>query len=94
MQVSKLGFGCRRLTGKCNESLVSQDFANSIIKHAFDKGITFFDTADLYGPYTNEILVGKVAELRIIYACISKINDSMFCCTLVDFQIAGIEAVA
>ncbi|XP_050374575.1 probable aldo-keto reductase 1 [Argentina anserina] len=61
-EVSKLGFGCRRLTGTYNESLVSEEFANSIIKHAFDNGITFFDTADLYGPHTNEILVGKALK--------------------------------
>ena len=33
----------------------------SIIKHAFSKGITFFDTSDIYGTdHANEILVGKV----------------------------------
>lgn len=33
----------------------------SIIKHAFGKGITFFDTSDVYGTdHANEILVGKV----------------------------------
>ena len=92
MQVSKLGFGCRRLIGTYNESLVSQEFANSIIKHAFDRGITFFDTADHYGPDTNEVLVGKVAELRIMHFK----NNSMFdvLLYLVDFEIAGIETVA
>jgi aryl-alcohol dehydrogenase-like predicted oxidoreductase len=36
-----------------------------VIRHAFEKGITFFDTADMYGPYTNEILVGKaIKEFR------------------------------
>ncbi|KAM5561253.1 putative aldo-keto reductase 1 [Rosa sericea] len=61
-EVSKLGFGCRRLTGTYNEAVVSEEFALSIIKHAFDKGITFFDTADLYGPHTNEVLVGKALK--------------------------------
>lgn len=59
LQVSKLGFGCMGLSGSFNDP-VSDDVGISIIKHAFEKGITFFDTADLYGHKTNEILVGKV----------------------------------
>ena len=31
-----------------------------LIQYAVDEGITFLDTSDVYGPYTNEILVGKV----------------------------------
>uniref|UniRef100_A0A2N9EEH9 NADP-dependent oxidoreductase domain-containing protein n=1 Tax=Fagus sylvatica TaxID=28930 RepID=A0A2N9EEH9_FAGSY len=34
----------------------------SVIKHAFSKGITFFDTSDAYGPQTNEILLGKALK--------------------------------
>ena len=49
------------LSGAYN-SPVSDDVGISIIKHAFDRGITFFDTSDLYGPHTNEILVGKVSS--------------------------------
>ncbi|MBA0827206.1 hypothetical protein Goarm_011999, partial [Gossypium armourianum] len=39
---------------------VSDEVGIAIIKHAFERGITHFDTADFYGPKTNEILVGKV----------------------------------
>ncbi|MBA0646957.1 hypothetical protein Goklo_014879, partial [Gossypium klotzschianum] len=39
---------------------VSDDVGIMIIKHAFEEGITFFDTTDLYGHKTNEILVEKV----------------------------------
>lgn len=59
-QVSKLGFGCMGLTGIYNSPL-SEEEVTSIIKDAFAKGITFFDTADVYGAHTNEILVGKVS---------------------------------
>ncbi|XP_024032378.1 probable aldo-keto reductase 1 [Morus notabilis] len=38
---------------------VPEEVGISIIKHAFNKGITFFDTSDIYGPHTNEVLVGK-----------------------------------
>ncbi|KAL5136105.1 putative aldo-keto reductase 1 [Glycine soja] len=60
-RVSKLGFGCLGLTGAYNEPLPEQD-GISIIKYAFSKGITFFDTADVYGAGANEILLGKALK--------------------------------
>nr|KJB26530.1 hypothetical protein B456_004G245900 [Gossypium raimondii] len=50
LEVSKLGFGCM------------DDVGIMIIKHAFEEGITFFDTTDLYGHKTNEILVEKTLK--------------------------------
>ncbi|KDO45067.1 hypothetical protein CISIN_1g019147mg [Citrus sinensis] len=61
LEVSKLGYGCMSLSG-CYNSPLSEEDGISIIKHAFSKGITFFDTADKYGPYTNEILLGKALK--------------------------------
>ncbi|KAE8664684.1 putative aldo-keto reductase 3 [Hibiscus syriacus] len=61
LEVSKLGFGCFGLTGGYNDP-VPDDVGISIIKHAFHRGITFFDTSDIYGPHTNEILVGKALK--------------------------------
>ncbi|XP_050383773.1 probable aldo-keto reductase 1 [Argentina anserina] len=58
-EVSKLGFGCTGFTGINNSAPVSEELALSVIKHAFDRGITFFDTSDICGPHTNEVLVGK-----------------------------------
>ena len=50
------------LTGIYNDP-VPVEVGISIIKHAFDQGITFFDTADVYGPNNaNELLVGKVND--------------------------------
>ena len=43
---------------------VPEEVGVSIIKHAFSKGITFFDTSDIYGPHLNEILLGKVNTLE------------------------------
>ncbi|KAJ0079131.1 hypothetical protein Patl1_23321 [Pistacia atlantica] len=60
-EVSKLGFGCMGLTGIYNDP-VPEEVGISIIKHAFDQGITFFDTSDAYGPHTNELLVGKALK--------------------------------
>ena len=59
IQVSKLGFGCMGLTGVYNAP-VPEETGIAIIRHAFEAGITFFDTADAYGPHTNEVLLGKV----------------------------------
>ncbi|XP_021773165.1 probable aldo-keto reductase 1 isoform X2 [Chenopodium quinoa] len=61
LEVSKLGFGCMGLSGVYNAP-VSETDGISIIKDAFNKGITFFDTADVYGASTNEVLVGKALK--------------------------------
>lgn len=74
-KVSKLGFGCAGLSGFYNAP-VPEDDGISIIKHAFSKGITFFDTSDAYGPKTNEVLVGKVGNinLHLVYTCSALFN--------------------
>ncbi|XP_023914038.1 probable aldo-keto reductase 1 [Quercus suber] len=61
LEVSKLGFGCMSLTGVYNSPL-SEENGIAVIKHAFSKGITFFDSADIYGPHINEILLGKALK--------------------------------
>jgi aryl-alcohol dehydrogenase-like predicted oxidoreductase len=54
------------LSGTYNSPLSEED-GISVIKHAFSKGITFFDTADAYGPYSNEILIGKVNDTNFSF---------------------------
>ncbi|GMH07807.1 hypothetical protein Nepgr_009647 [Nepenthes gracilis] len=61
LEVSKLGFGCTGLTGVHNAPISEED-GISIIRDAFNKGITFFDTADVLGATTNEVLVGKALK--------------------------------
>ncbi|PQQ17260.1 putative aldo-keto reductase 1 [Prunus yedoensis var. nudiflora] len=61
LEVSKLGFGCMGLTGVYNSPVADED-GISIIKDAFSKGITFFDTSDVYGPHLNEVLIGKALK--------------------------------
>ncbi|PON87136.1 Aldo/keto reductase/potassium channel subunit beta [Trema orientale] len=58
LEVSNLGLG---LSG-INIPPVPEEEGISMIKYAFSKGITFFDTADSYGPFSNEILVGKALK--------------------------------
>ena len=60
-----MGFGCLGLTGVYNDP-VSEEEGISIIKYAFSKGITFFDTADVYGANANELLVGKVLMIILL----------------------------
>ncbi|XP_021621551.1 perakine reductase-like [Manihot esculenta] len=61
LEVSKLGFGCMGLSGGYNVP-VPEEVGISIIKEAFNRGITFFDTADIYGFNANEILIGKALK--------------------------------
>ncbi|XP_061337103.1 perakine reductase-like isoform X2 [Gastrolobium bilobum] len=62
LEVSRLGFGCGGLSGYYNAPL-SHEAGCSIIKEAFNKGITFFDTSDFYGRnHDNEFMVGKALK--------------------------------
>ncbi|XVF38292.1 hypothetical protein REPUB_Repub20aG0088100 [Reevesia pubescens] len=62
LEVSRLGFGCGGLSGMYNAPL-SHEEGCSVIKEAFSKGITFFDTSDLYGDdHDNEIMIGKALK--------------------------------
>lgn len=58
LEVSAIGFGCMGLNyGYAN--IVSKQEGISLLKAAYEDGVTFFDTAEIYGPYTNEELVGE-----------------------------------
>ncbi|XP_047159645.1 probable aldo-keto reductase 1 [Vigna umbellata] len=61
LEVSKLGLGCMNISGAYTDP-VSDDEGISLIKYAFDHGITFFDTADIYGAKANEVLIGKALK--------------------------------
>ncbi len=61
LEVSALGFGCMGLNFGDTTAVTKQD-AIKLIRHAFDKGVTFFDTAEAYGPFSNEEIVGEALE--------------------------------
>lgn len=58
LEVSSLGLGCMGLSFGYGPATDKQD-AIKLIRSAFDSGITFFDTAEAYGPFTNEKLIGE-----------------------------------
>jgi aryl-alcohol dehydrogenase-like predicted oxidoreductase len=58
LEVSALGFGCMGISFGYGPT-TSRDEGIAIIRAAVDRGITFFDTAEAYGPYANEELVGE-----------------------------------
>ncbi len=58
LEVSAIGFGCMGLNYAYSNTLNKKD-SISLIREAVERGVTFFDTAEMYGPYTNEELVGE-----------------------------------
>jgi aryl-alcohol dehydrogenase-like predicted oxidoreductase len=64
LNVSALGFGCMGLNFGYGPGLGKPE-AIQLIREAFDAGVTFFDTAEAYGPFTNEEMVGEaLAPIR------------------------------
>lgn len=61
LKVSALGLGCMGMSHGYGAAADKKKMIN-LIHQAIEKGITFFDTAEVYGPYTNEELVGEVLE--------------------------------
>lgn len=61
LEVSALGLGCMGLSFGYGPATEKQE-AIKLIRTAFEKGITFFDTAECYGPFTNEELLGEALQ--------------------------------
>ncbi|HUE44096.1 MAG TPA: aldo/keto reductase [Candidatus Sulfotelmatobacter sp.] len=64
LEVSEIGLGCMGLSFGYGPA-VEKEHGIALIRAAYERGVTFFDTAEVYGPYTNEKLVGEaVAPFR------------------------------
>jgi aryl-alcohol dehydrogenase-like predicted oxidoreductase len=61
LEVSAMGFGCMGLSFGYGPALAKQQ-GIALIRAAVERGVTFFDTAEVYGPFTNEELVGESLE--------------------------------
>jgi aryl-alcohol dehydrogenase-like predicted oxidoreductase len=59
LEVSELGFGNMGLSGGHYGPGVDRAHGIRVIRDAYERGVTFFDTAEVYGPYVNEELVGE-----------------------------------
>jgi aryl-alcohol dehydrogenase-like predicted oxidoreductase len=58
LEVSAIGLGCMTMTGGYSDKPDRQEMI-LLIRTAVERGVTFFDTAEIYGPYANEDLVGE-----------------------------------
>lgn len=64
MEVSAIGLGCLPMVGYYGGKYEKKDMI-ALIRRAYDQGVTLFDTAEVYGPYTSEEWVGEaVAPFR------------------------------
>ena len=61
LEVSALGYGCMGLTSAYGAPLPKPE-ALQVIRDAFERGVTLFDTAEAYGPFSNEELLGEAVE--------------------------------
>ena len=77
LEVSAIGMGCMSLNPVYGATL-SKEEAIALLRSAHDEGVTFFDTAEAYGPLTNEILVGQA---------LSPIRDQVVIATKFGFDI-------
>ena len=58
LEVSAIGVGCMSMSFSYGPPADTQEMI-SLIRTAVERGVTFFDTAQVYGPFTNEELVGE-----------------------------------
>src|SRR5437879_3491011 len=65
LEVSAIGLGCMRMSAGHGEVAATKEEMIALLRTAVELGITFFDTAQVYGPFVNEELVGEaLASLR------------------------------
>jgi aryl-alcohol dehydrogenase-like predicted oxidoreductase len=79
LEVSAIGLGCMGLSFGYGPA-VDRQRGMSLIRAAVDRGVTFFDTAEVYGPYTNEELVGEA---------LASLRDQVVIATKFGFKIEG-----
>jgi aryl-alcohol dehydrogenase-like predicted oxidoreductase len=79
LEVSAIGLGCMGMSFSYGEPKDKQEMI-SLLRTAVDLGITFFDTAEVYGPFTNEELVGEA---------LSPVRDRVVIATKFGFDLSG-----
>ncbi|WP_107421195.1 aldo/keto reductase, partial [Streptomyces angustmyceticus] len=71
LEVGAIGLGCMPMSWGYTESQRSLDSSLRAVHTALDRGCSLLDTADMYGPFTNELLVGRVLKERRADAFVS-----------------------
>ena len=79
MEVSAIGFGCMGLSSGLGQP-VDTETGVRLIRDAVDRGVTLFDTAEVYGPFANEELVGEA---------LAPLRDRVVIATKFGFRIEG-----
>jgi aryl-alcohol dehydrogenase-like predicted oxidoreductase len=64
LEVSAIGLGCMGMSQSYGPPPGDKSAMISLIRSAVDRGVTFFDTAEVYGPFANEELVGEALAPR------------------------------
>ena len=59
---SEIGLGCMSFTGAYHDSAPDRSDSIAVVRRAADLGVTFFDTAEVYGPFLNEDIVGEALQ--------------------------------
>jgi len=77
LEVSAIGLGCMGLSFGLGPATDKKE-AIAVIRSAIDRGVTLFDTAEAYGPFVNEELVGEALE---------PVRDQVLVCTKFGFKI-------
>jgi aryl-alcohol dehydrogenase-like predicted oxidoreductase len=87
LKVSAIGFGCMGLNFSYSHAL-SKEESIKLIRQAVERGVTFFDTAEVYGPFTNEAIVGEaLAPFRGQVVIATKFGFN-----IVDGKMAGMNS--
>src|SRR3989454_10447907 len=65
LEVSAVGLGCMGMSFGYGPAADKQEMI-SLLRSAVERGVTFFDTAEVYGPFTNEELVGEALAFLLL----------------------------
>src|ERR1700754_974874 len=79
LEVSELGFGCMSISANYGPA-ADRDKGITVIRTAHERGVTLFDTAEVYGPFTNEDLVGEA---------LAPVRDEVVIATKFGFDMAA-----
>jgi hypothetical protein len=76
LEVSEIGFGCMSISANYGPP-ADRNQGIKVIRAAYEKGVTFFDTAEVYGPYTNEELVAEKRSRLSATKSLSQPNSAL-----------------